>query len=81
MSHTKLHKVIKKYRKLHEKHEKSWENKCEQVRKRHVDNKDPNVFFTVSRLDHEKHAVKGNRLFNSFIAELEGLEVFPKKKK
>lgn len=71
MSQSKIHKILKKYRILHQKHLDSWA-------KEHI----PKIQGVGSK-SHENechnYAAKGNNLFNNFIKELDGLEVFPKK--
>ena len=63
MSKTKLHEVIKKYRILADQHEKSWN-----PNKKRTDREYYNESFD--------HQAKGNKLFKSFIEELDGLSVF-----
>ncbi len=70
MSLTKIHKILKKYRRLYQLHKDSWRDA--QTRIRNGGNYANESY---------NHVVKGDKLLDHMMKELEGLEVFPKKKK
>ncbi len=88
MSLTKLHKILKKYKQLHQKHIDSWETSQDRIRiasKKIQDemNVPEHIYICEKTYKRESydHNLKGNGLFDAMMKELEGHEVFPKKNK
>jgi len=67
MGLTKIHKILKKYKALHKKHNESWEEKQQKIR-------DGDPYFETAA----NHALEGSKLFDAIMKELEGQEVFNK---
>lgn len=81
LSKTKLHKILKKYRRKLEQHDREWKELCARVMKREDLGNGQFVTTMPSIFDHEKHNSKGAQLFRDLMAEFDGYEVFPKKNK
>lgn len=65
MTDTKLHKILKKYRRLHEKHNQEWREVSKNIT-------DKNSYIEIGY----KHALKGNVLFDEIMNEFKGFDVF-----
>jgi len=79
MGLNKLHKTLKKHRELYEIHKKSWDDAQKRIRAATKEGCYPSerVYMDESY----KYQVAGNKLLERIMKELEGQEVFPKKKK
>lgn len=88
MGLTKLNQILKKYKDLHKRHKDTWESSQKRIRiasKKIADemNQPDKIFIcenTYMRESHD-HALRGNKLLDAFMKELEGQEVFHKKDK
>lgn len=78
MSLTKINQILKKYKEQHQKHKDSWEDAQKRIRA-----VSPlfGVNEAVAQQESLTWALKGNKIFDAFIKELEGHEIFPKVKK
>ncbi len=76
MGLTKINQILKKYRELHKKHQKSWDDAQKRIRA-----KSPKFGINESVYQKESydHQLKGNKLLDAMMKELEGHEIFPKK--
>lgn len=86
MGLTKINQILKKYKDLHEKHKESWEDSQKRIRaaSKKIQDKmnDPERIYICERTAQREsydHQLKGNKLFDAMMKELEGHEVFPKK--
>ena len=77
MGLTKINKILKKYKELHKEHTDSWKDAQKRIR-----DKSPRygVNETVYQQESYNHQLKGNKLFDAMMKELEGHEIFPKTK-
>lgn len=71
----KINQILKKYKCLHKKHKDSWED----AQKR-ISAKSPmyGVNEAVYKQEGYDHVLKGNKLLDAMMKELEGHEIFPK---
>ena len=83
----KLNQILKKYKDLHKKHKDSWEDSQKRIRaasKKIADkaNDPEKIFMCAKTYRNESHdyALKGNKILDAMMKELEGQEVFTKKK-
>ncbi len=77
LTKTKLHKILKEYRFKLEQHNKEWEEVCRKKCK-HEEVGEYIKITTPSIYDHERHAIKGDKLFKDLMKEFDGYEVFNK---
>lgn len=78
LTKSKLHKILKKYRKKLEDYNKEWEDFCN--KKTGSISKDGEKMMVLPSIyDHEKHNSKGAQLFKDLMQEFEGFDVFEKK--
>jgi hypothetical protein len=63
MSKTKLHEILKKYRILAQKHKDSWDTCKKRTAVKYAE-------------DSYDYMLEGNKLFESLIQDLEGIDVF-----
>lgn len=78
MSLTKINQIHKKYKELHQKHKDSWEDAQKRIR---AVSPLYGVNEAVAQQESLRWALNGNKIFDAFIKELEGHELFPKKDK
>lgn len=89
MGLTKLNQILKKYKELHKKHKDSWEDSQKKIRaasKKIEDemNDPPEKIFICERTYQREsydYQLRGSKLLDAFMKELEGQEVFLKKNK
>lgn len=88
MGLTKLNQILKKYKELHKKHKESWEDSQKRIRvaSKKIEekmNQPEKIFICESTYQRESYdyQLRGNKLLDAFMKELEGQEVFPKKNK
>ena len=79
LTKSKLHKILKKYRKLQQQHKDSWEDSQKRIRA--ASGEVPHINERAYMSESYDYQLKGNRLFQSLMEEFEGYEVFPKKQK
>ena len=72
----KINQILKKYKKLHEKHVDSWETAQNRIRAASYPWSFPNE--EVYRKESYEYQCKGNKLFDEMIKELERYDIFPK---
>lgn len=70
----KLNQILKKYKQLHKKHVDSWGDAQKRIRSKGMDD----ATYQKESYDYQ---VRGCRLLDEMMKELEGQEVFPKNKK
>ncbi len=72
----KINSILKKYKELHKKHQDSWEAAQKRIR-----SKSPMYGVNESAYQKESYdyQLKGNKLFDAMMKDLEGHEIFPKK--
>jgi hypothetical protein len=86
MGLTKLNQILKKYKELYKIHNDSWEDSQKRIRvaSKKIEDKmnDPEKIFicekTYQQESYDYH-LRGGKLLDDFMKELEGQEVFPKK--
>ena len=88
MSLTKINKILKKYKELYKKHVDSWEDSQKRIRvasKKIQDQMNDPEHIYICEKTYQKESydynLKGNKILYNMMKELEGQEVFPKKKK
>ena len=88
MGLTKLNQILKKYKELHKKHKDSWGDSQKRIRvaskKIQDEMNDPEHIYICERTYQREsydYQLRGNKLLDAFMKELEGQEVFPKKNK
>ena len=74
----KIDQILKKYKKLHQKHVDSWEDSQKRIRVKSKDGCFPNE--AVYQNESYSYQRKGNKLFDAMMKELEGHVIFPKNK-
>ena len=77
LTKTKLNNILEKYRNELEKLNKEWEETCKKARIKSTSTQ--SAFPTI--YDHESHNAKGCKLFELFVKEFNGYEVFAKRVK
>lgn len=77
MGLTKINQILKKYKALHKKHQDSWNDAQKRIRAKSPE-------FGINERVYQKesydHQLKGNKLLDAMMKELEGQEIFPKNK-
>jgi hypothetical protein len=86
MGLTKINQILKKYKGLYKKHQDSWEDSQKRIRaaSKKIEEKmnDPEKIFICDRTyrhESQEYQLKGNKLLDAMMKELEGHEIFPKK--
>jgi len=81
----KINQILKKYKDLHKKHKDSWEDSQKRIRtaseKIKVDDEHIAICERTYQRESYDYQLKGNKLLDAFMKELEGHEIFPKKNK
>jgi hypothetical protein len=72
----KINKILKKYKQLHKNHVESWEEAQKRIRAATENGGFPDETYKYESYNYH---LKGNKLFDSLMKELEGHEIFPKK--
>ena len=76
MGLTKINQILKKYKNLHKKHQESWDAAQKRIRA-----KSPTQGINALVYQNESYSfqLRGNKLLDALMKELEGHEIFPKK--
>ena len=86
MGLTKINQILKKYKELHKKHKDSWEDSQKRIRaaskKIQDEMNDPEHIYTCEKTYQKEsydYQLRGSKLLDAFMKELDGHEIFPKK--
>ncbi len=74
----KINSILKKYRVLYQKHKDSWEDAQKRIRSK---SQMYGINEDVYQKESYDYQLKGNKLLDAMMQELEGHEIFPKNKK
>ncbi len=77
MSLTKINTILKKYKELHQRHKASWDDAQKRIRAKSPDG---GINESAAKDESYKYQLKGNQLLDAMMKELEGQEIFPKKR-
>ncbi len=81
----KINSILKKYKELHKKHKDSWEDAQKRIRKASDKLKTDSNPLVVCEKTYKKESyeyqLKGSKLLDAMMTELEEHEIFPKKNK
>jgi len=84
----KINQILKKYKELHKKHKDSWKDSNKRIweASKKIQDKmnDPDRIYIadgVAQRESYEYQLRGNKLLDAMMKELEGQEIFPKKDK
>ena len=69
MGLTKINQILKKYKALHKQHVDSWNDASKRIARD----------YRLYQMESYNHQLKGNKILNDLMRELEGQEIFPKR--